>query len=82
MPDPTTIENTAHGAYLMRCRSCGDTYEINESNALGQPLWVFSALCKGFAQQHESCAAEADHCHDCDRPADDCACSIGERGCV
>jgi len=74
--DPTTIENTAHGAYLMRCRGCNETYELNSTNCLGQPLWVFSSLCKGFAEQHQGCAwdRDEDHCTECDRPSDDCCC--------
>lgn len=55
MADPTTIENTPHGAYLCRCTVCDETFELNSSNCLGQPLWVFASLCKGFAEQHQGC---------------------------
>lgn len=60
MHDPTTIENTPHGAYLLRCRECGDTYELDSKNCLGQALWVFTSLCKGFAEQHQDCSEDGD----------------------
>lgn len=54
----TTLENTSNG-YLLRCE-CGDTFELDNTNALGQPLWVFLSLCKGFQEQHQDCKGVED----------------------
>lgn len=54
-----TIENTPAGPYLLRC-ICGATFELNHRNCLGQPIWVFNALCKGFEKEHQECLDPSD----------------------
>lgn len=54
-----TIENTPAGPYLLRC-VCGETFELNNDNCLGQPMWVFNTLCAGFSNEHRDCRDPAD----------------------
>lgn len=51
----TTIENMPSGNYLCRCQECGETFELNESNCLGKPMWVMLSLMDGFNKEHKNC---------------------------
>lgn len=53
--NPDLVWNTPTGPYLLRCKVCDETFELNERNCLGQPMWIFTALCTGFGLEHRDC---------------------------